>query len=64
MELEINFQKLLISAEISRIRKGRHVSPKADHSKNRFMYSQRSFSLFGDYPSRPADQSQGLVINF
>lgn len=26
------------------------------------MYSQRSFSLFGDYPTRPADQSQGFVI--
>merc|ERR1712168_603618 len=27
--------------------------------KNWSMYSQRSFSLFGDYPKRPADQSQG-----
>jgi len=27
--------------------------------KTRLMYSQRSYSLFGDYPSRSADQSQG-----
>ena len=34
---------------------------KIGYFKNRLMYSQRSFSLFGDYPSRPADQSQGFV---